>query len=82
MGGLKERIRFVRVGTLDRPELMPPDVHIFTTTKQPWVILPPEDQTASVFYDYETTWSEDSLKRRAALFDAAGIEIPQASMYK
>ena len=32
-GGLGELIRFVRVGTLDNPDLFPPDVHIFTSTK-------------------------------------------------
>lgn len=30
-------VRFVRVGTLDDPSLCPPDVHIFTSSKQPWV---------------------------------------------
>ena len=40
MNGLKDLIRFVRVGTLDNPDAMPPDVHIFTESKQPWVVLP------------------------------------------
>lgn len=70
MGGLKQRIRFIRVGTLDNPDRLPPDVHIFTSTKQPWVILPPDDYAVDIFYDYETTWSKDSLKRRAALIEA------------
>lgn len=76
MSGLRERIRFIRVGTLDNPDLMPPDVHIFTADKQPWVQIPEGDQTAEVFYDYEKTWSAENLSRRAALFDAAGIAIP------
>ena len=33
---------FVRVGTLEEPDLLPPDVHIFTMSKQPWVCLAPE----------------------------------------
>ncbi len=33
-------IKFVRVGTLDEPDRLPPDIHIFTSTKQPWVVLP------------------------------------------
>jgi len=33
---------FVRVGTLDNPDHLPPDIHIFTSSKQPWVILPPD----------------------------------------
>ena len=32
---------FVRVGTLDNPDLLPPDIHIFTSSKQPWVIFRP-----------------------------------------
>lgn len=76
MGGLKERIRFVRVGSLDNPDLMPPDVHIYTSAKQPWFLLPQGDQAVEEFYKYETMWSDGSLKRRAALFEAAGIEKP------
>ena len=33
-------VSFVRVGTLDEPDRLPPDVHIFTASKQPWVQLP------------------------------------------
>ena len=63
MGGLKEYIRFIRVGSLDNPNLMPPDVHIFTSTKQEWVVLSPAEQTAQDFYDVDATWSSDGLKR-------------------
>ena len=38
--GAGEHFRFVRVGTLDDPDRFPPEVHIFTASKQPWVILP------------------------------------------
>jgi len=57
-------IRFVRVGTLDAPDQLPPDVHIYTSTKQPWVVLPPEDYAVAGSYVVEETWSPDSLKRR------------------
>uniref|UniRef100_UPI0030F721C3 GFA family protein n=1 Tax=Hyphomonas sp. TaxID=87 RepID=UPI0030F721C3 len=53
MSGLRERIRFIRVGTLDNPDLMPPDVHIFTTTKQPWVQLPEGSRVVDIYYEYE-----------------------------
>jgi len=36
-----DAIRFVRVGTLDDPDALPPDIHIFTASKQPWVVIPP-----------------------------------------
>lgn len=73
MGGLMERVRFVRVGTLDNPDRLPPDVHIFTSTKQPWVVLPPEDYAVEEFYDIESTYSPQSLARRQALVKAAGL---------
>ena len=38
--GAGDAVRFVRVGTLDEPARLPPDIHIFTSTKQPWVVLP------------------------------------------
>lgn len=57
-------MRFVRVGTLDQPERCPPDLHEFTTSKQPWVVLP---ESVPVFEDgcviKEDIWSEESLKR-------------------
>lgn len=73
MAGLKERVRFIRVGTLDNPDLMPPDVHIYTSSKQPWVVLPPGDYAVEEFYDIASTYSPESLKRREALTRAAGI---------
>lgn len=76
MSGLRDRIRFIRVGTLDNPDLMPPDVHIYTCSKQPWVRLPDEAKMAETFYNYEETWSPESLERRQALFKAAGLPMP------
>ncbi len=65
-GGMKERIRFLRVGTLDNPNLMPPDVHIFTTTKMPWYVIPESHLAVDEFYDSETTWSKEAKNRYAA----------------
>jgi len=73
MGGLKDYIRFIRVGTLDNPDIMPPDVHIFTCSKQPWVQLPKDAAVVDHFYKYEDVWSADSLTRREALLVDAGI---------
>jgi hypothetical protein len=64
--GAGDKLRFVRVGTLDRPDLLPPDIHIFTSTKQPWVILPPQTPAVSEYYDLDKYWRQDSLERRAA----------------
>lgn len=58
-----DRVRFVRVGSLDNPNRCPPDVHIYTSTKLDWVILPEGDQVAEEFYEFGTTWSPESKAR-------------------
>ena len=62
-----DAIRFVRVGTLDAPDLLPPDIHIFTASKQPWVVLPPDTPAAAEYYKASELWPKESLERRAAL---------------
>ena len=75
MGGLREHIRFVRVGTLDDPDQFPPDVHIYTSSKQPWVTLPVNDPRVERFYEFRTTWSPASLNRLSQIEEYAGIKI-------
>ena len=70
-GGISEAIRFIRVGTLDHPDKLPPDVHIYTSSKQPWVTLPPDVPAVDEFYDPREVWSAESAKRRKVLVDAA-----------
>ncbi|MBI2750514.1 MAG: GFA family protein [Burkholderiales bacterium] len=65
--GAGDAVRFVRVGTLDEPDRLPPDIHIFTSTKQPWVVLPPGAPAVAEFYDLTAVWPEESLERRRAL---------------
>ncbi len=62
-GGYFEDCWFVRVGTLDEPDLLPPDVHIFTESKQPWVILPEGIPIYKHFYPIEEVWDENSIAR-------------------
>jgi hypothetical protein len=57
-------IRFIRVGTLDTPDALPPDIHIFTASKQPWVLLPQGVPAMPEFYSVERCWSPESLVRR------------------
>jgi ribosomal protein S18 acetylase RimI-like enzyme len=63
-------IDFVRVGTLDAPDQLPPDVHIFTASKQPWVIIPAGMKSVPEYYDRETVWSVQSLQRRNLLLSS------------
>ncbi|TAN56426.1 MAG: GFA family protein [Betaproteobacteria bacterium] len=65
--GAGDAVRFVRVGTLQEPDRLPPDIHIFTSTKLPWVVLPPDQPAVPEFYDLKTYWPPESLERRRAL---------------
>lgn len=60
-------IKFVRVGTLDNPDLLPPDIHIFTASKQPWVTLPENSPAMEEYYDRELYWPAESPARREVL---------------
>ena len=62
-----DALRFVRVGTLDEPDRLPPDIHIFTASKQPWVVLPPDTPAVAEYYKAAELWPEESLERRAVL---------------
>ena len=66
-GGGGDLVRFVRVGTLDEPDRLPPDIHIFTSSKQPWVVLPGGTPAVEEYYELASYWPKDSLDRRAAL---------------
>jgi hypothetical protein len=60
-------VNFVRVGTLDEPDRLPPDVHIYTMSKQPWVVLPRDAKVFEEYYDRNELWPEASLERGRAL---------------
>ena len=59
--GRRPALRFVRVGTLDEPAKLPPDVHIFTRSKLPWVALPERTPAFELFYDVATLWPAASF---------------------
>jgi hypothetical protein len=60
-------VKFVRVGTLDNPDALPPDIHIFTASKQPWVVLPADTPAVPEYYERDAYWPAESLARRRAL---------------
>jgi hypothetical protein len=68
--GAGDAVRFVRVGTLDEPFRLPPDIHIFTSSKQPWVVLPDDVPAVVEYYDRDQYWPRESLDRFAALMAA------------
>ena len=65
--GAGAAIRFVRVGTLDEPDRCPPDIHIFTASKQPWVLLPTDTPTVPEYYKRSELWPQQSLERFSAM---------------
>jgi len=65
--GAGDAVSFVRVGTLDQPGRLPPDIHIFTSTKQTWVVLPEGIPAVPEYYDRKRYWPPESLARRRAL---------------
>ncbi len=65
--GADDLVHFVRVGTLLEPEKLPPDIHIYTSSKQPWVVPPANVPVLAEYYDLEEYWPEESLQRRQLL---------------
>jgi len=62
-----DAVRFVRVGTLDDPDRLPPDIHIYTASKQPWVVIPPGAPAVAEYYRARDCWPAASLARRKAM---------------
>jgi hypothetical protein len=60
-------LRFVRVGTLDNPAALSPDVHIYVRSKLPWVTLPNAVSAFEAYYDARRLWPAASLERRRAI---------------
>jgi hypothetical protein len=65
--GRRPQMRFVRATTLDDPQSLPPDVHIFTRSKLSWVGLPADVPAFDIYYDMAKLWPADSLARRRAV---------------
>jgi hypothetical protein len=64
--GAGDGILFLRVGTLDDPHRVPPDVHIFTSSKLPWVMLSADAPAFSDFYRFNDLWPQESINRYKA----------------
>jgi hypothetical protein len=66
-GGSVDALRFVRIGTLDTPSALAPDVHIYTRSKLPWVQLPDGVPAFEAYYDSAALWPAASLERRGTV---------------
>jgi hypothetical protein len=56
-----------RVGTLDEPGRLPPDMHVLTASKQPWVVLRQGVSVVEAYYDRRQHWPRESRESREAL---------------
>src|SRR5262249_11215363 len=65
--GAVSKLLFVRVGTLDTPKALTPDVHIYVRSKLPWVVLPEGTPSFDAYYDSRKLWPPTSLERRRAI---------------
>lgn len=65
--GAGTKAAFIRVGTLDNPDLCPPDIHIFTSSKQKWVVIPPGHKAFAEYYKMAEVWSKEAIARREAM---------------
>lgn len=65
--GAGDALSFLRIGTLDDADLLPPDIHIYTGSKQPWIVLPPGTPAVEEYYHRSDHWPEESLARLRAL---------------
>jgi len=75
--GAGDAVCFVRVGTLDEPDRLPPDIHIFTASKQPWVVLPAGTPAVAEYYKASELWPKESLERRAVLLAKSQVQQQQ-----
>lgn len=64
--GAGRALAFVRVGTLEDPAACPPDIHIFTSTRLRWYVLPQGVPAVPEFYRRSDFWPETSIVRREA----------------
>src|SRR4029077_16088547 len=61
--GAGDVLNFIRVGTLDDPDCFPPNIHIYTASKQPWVVLPSGATAVPAYYKSSELWPKESLER-------------------
>ena len=57
------KVSFVRAGTLDTPERVEPDIHIYTSTRLPWLELPEGVPAVAEFYSPKDVWPAETLER-------------------
>ncbi|MEM7662538.1 MAG: GFA family protein [Pseudomonadota bacterium] len=70
----RDAVAFVRVGTLDDAASIEPDIHIFTSTKLPWVVIPDGANQVDEYYRRSANWPTESVTRYKTALEAANIK--------
>ena len=60
-------LSFVRVGTLDDAAKVVPSIHIYTSSKQPWITLSGDVPSVEDYYSAKEHWPPESLERVRAM---------------
>lgn len=58
-------VRFIKSGTLDRPWLVEPDLHIYVRSKRPFVEISDGKPQFQEYYDRSQVWRPEGLERWA-----------------
>jgi hypothetical protein len=66
-GGSSPSIAFLRTGTLDRKDIVKPDVYIYTSSKPPWVVLDKDTPAFEKSYNFRELWSKEAQERMMAV---------------
>lgn len=64
LGREAEVLLSLDVGTLDNPDLCPPEYHIYTRFKQPWIVLSDSAPAFEAGYDRYQYWTSEQNERR------------------
>lgn len=66
-------VRFVKSGTLDRPWMIEPDLHIYVRSKRPFVTIADGKPQFQEYYNRAEVWRPEGLERWAkAMVDVRG----------
>ncbi len=61
--GAGDVISLVRIGTLEDPNVLPPDIHIYTSTQQHWLKFSDDIPRVEEYYQKKDYWPAESIER-------------------
>ena len=61
--GAGDAVSLVRIGTLDNPNALKPDIHVYTSTQQKWLKLSDKVPKVEEYYQKKDYWPAESIER-------------------